>query len=100
MLSRMAAIAPIADCRLPKSRSMPDGSAWAYIGYDVTHSANAMLVVTMIRVAVVGEVDLAQGLDADDGDGGEQGQRRAAEHGLRNRGDDGGHHSEGIRAGS
>ncbi len=49
MLSAMAAIAPML-MPLPNSRSMPGGSALATSGYDVTHSASAMLVVTMIRL--------------------------------------------------
>ena len=49
MLSRIAATAPML-MPLPNSRSRPVGMALATSGYDVTHSASARLVVTMIRL--------------------------------------------------
>jgi hypothetical protein len=64
---------------------MPVGIALATSGYVVTHSARDD------QVAVVGEVDLAQRLDADDRDRGEQSECRAAQHRVRDRRHDRGH---------
>ena len=49
MLSTIAATAPML-MPLPKIRLMPVGMPCAMSGYEVTHSAKAKLVVTMMRL--------------------------------------------------